>query len=68
VIVAEAESAIDRAAKLPLDEGLVLRDVTLLQMRALLAHARGDDVAYRDFVNRYRAMANSLGFEGHIAM
>jgi hypothetical protein len=66
--VAEAEAAIDRAAKLPPDEGLVLRDVTLLPLRALLARARGDDVAYRDLVNRYRAMAESLGFEGHIAM
>jgi hypothetical protein len=65
--VAEAEAAIDRAAKLPPDEGLVLRDVTLLPLRALLARARGDDVAYRDLVNRYRAMAESLGFEGHIA-
>ena len=47
--VAEAQSAIDRAAKLPPDEGLVLRDITLLRPRALLARARGDDVAYRDY-------------------
>ena len=66
--VAEAEAAIDRAAKLPPDEGLVLRDITLLPLRALLARARGDEVAYRDLVGRYRAMAKSLGFEGHIAM
>ena len=66
--VAEAQSAIDRAANLPADEGLVLRDITLLRLRALLARARGDEVAYRDLVNRYRAMAESLGFEGHIAM
>ena len=38
----------------------------LLRPRALLARARGDDVAYRDFRDRYRAMAKSLGFEGHI--
>ena len=66
--VAEAQSAIDRAAKLPPDEGLVLRDITLLRPRALLARARGDDVAYRDYRDRYRAMAKSHGFEGHIAM
>jgi hypothetical protein len=66
--VAEAESAIDRAASLPADGGLVLRDVWLLRMRALLARARGDEAAYRDLVSRYRAMAQSLGFEGHIAM
>jgi hypothetical protein len=66
--IAEAQSAIDRAARLPADEGLVLRDITLLRPRALLARARGDEDAYRDLVNRYRAMAESLGFEGHIAM
>ena len=33
----------------------------------LAAVARDDDVAYRDLVSRYRAMAESLGFEGHIA-
>ena len=54
--------------RLPADEGLVLRDLYLLRLRALLARARGDDVAYRDLVDRYRAMAKSLGFEGHIAM
>jgi hypothetical protein len=43
-------------------------EITLLRLRALLAHARGDDAAYRDLANRYRAMAESLGFEGHIAM
>ena len=36
-------------------------------MRTLLARARGDDVGYRDLASRYRAMAKSLGFEGHIA-
>ncbi len=65
--VAEAQTAIDRLANLPADEGLAVRDISLLRLRALLARARGDDVAYRDLVNRYRAMAESLGFEGHIA-
>jgi hypothetical protein len=31
-----------------------------------MSRARGDAVAYRDLVSRYRAMAESLGFEGHI--
>jgi hypothetical protein len=31
-----------------------------------LADARGDETAYRDLRDRYRAMANELGFEGHI--
>ncbi len=44
-----------------------MREITLLRLRALLAQARGDDVACRDLVSRYRAMAESLGYEGHIA-
>jgi class 3 adenylate cyclase len=37
-------------------------------VETLLDHGdEGDDIAYRDLVNRYRAMAESLGFEGHIA-
>jgi hypothetical protein len=44
-----------------------MRDIWLLRLRALLARARGDDVAHHDLVSRYRAMAESLGFEGHIA-
>ena len=65
--LAEAEAVIERLAAAPADHGLVIRDVWLLRLRALLARARGDDGAYRDLVNRYRAMAESLGFEGHIA-
>ncbi|MFZ1162922.1 hypothetical protein [Mycobacterium sp.] len=38
-----------------------------MRLRALLSRARGDDGAYPDLVSRYRAMAESLGFEGHIA-
>ena len=65
--VAEAETAIERLASAPADEGLVIRDVLLLRLRALLARARGDDFAYRGYRDRYRAMAESLGYEGHIA-
>jgi class 3 adenylate cyclase len=66
--VAEAEEAIDRLANLRTDEVLALRDIWLLRLRALLSRVGGDDIAYRDLVSRYRAMATSLGFEGHIAM
>ena len=38
----------------------------LLRLRALLAQAQGDEDAYRDYRDRYRAMAKSLGFEGHM--
>ena len=64
--VAEAEAAIDRLAAAPGDDGLVIRDIWLLRLRALLARARGDEAAYRDSRDRYRAMATSLGFEGHM--
>ena len=57
-----------RLAAAPADDGLVIRDIWLLRLRALLARARGDDAAYRDYRDRYRAMAESLGFEGHTAM
>jgi hypothetical protein len=66
--VSEAQTAIDRLANLPADDGLAVRDIWLLRLRVLLARARGDEDAYRDLANRYRAMATSLGFEGHIAM
>jgi hypothetical protein len=65
--VAEAQEEFDRVATLLADQGSAIREITLLRLRALLARARGDDVAYRDLVGRYRAMAESLGFEGHIA-
>jgi hypothetical protein len=64
--VAEAEAAIERLAAVPADDGLVVRDVWLLRLRALLAKASGDDAAYRDYRDSYRAMATSLGFEGHM--
>ncbi|OBK46075.1 AAA family ATPase, partial [Mycobacterium sp. 1081908.1] len=65
--VAEAEAAIERLAAAPADEGLAMRDIWLLRLRALLARTRGDDAAYRDGRDRYRDMATTLGFEGHVA-
>jgi hypothetical protein len=65
--VAEAEAVIERLASAPADDGLVMRDIWLLHLRALLARAHNDEAAYRDFRDRYRAMATELGFEGHIA-
>jgi ATP/maltotriose-dependent transcriptional regulator MalT len=64
----EAEDAIRWLATLPRERRSAIVEITLLQLRALLAGARGDDDdAYRDLVDRYRGMAQSLGFEGHIA-
>jgi hypothetical protein len=65
--VVEAEAAIERLAAAPADEGLVIREIWLLRLSALLARAHGDDTAYRDYRGRYRDMARTLGFEGHIA-
>lgn len=64
----EAEVAIDRLASAPTDPGFVVNDIALLRLRALLAQARGDIESYRKYRDGYRAMAASLGFEGHQAM
>jgi class 3 adenylate cyclase len=65
--VVEAEAAIERLAAAPADEGVVIRDIWLLRLRALLARAHGDDARYREYRDRYRDMAKTLGFDGHIA-
>jgi adenylate cyclase len=62
----QARTAVDQLAAVPIEQGVVLPDIWLLRLRALLAHAKGDDTAYRDYRDRYRAMATSLGFEGHM--
>ena len=46
--------------------GVARRDIWLLRLRALLARAHGDAEAYTDLRDRYRDMAKTLGFEGHI--
>ena len=58
--VAEAEAAIERLAAAPADEGLVIREVWLLRLRALLARARGDDY-------RLPGVPGSLSRDGGIA-
>ena len=45
--VAEADAAIERLAAAPADDGLAVRDIWLLRLRALLARAHGDDGAHR---------------------
>ena len=58
--VAEAETAIERLAEAPADEGLVMREVWLLRLRALLARAHGDDA-------RLPRLSGSLPRHGDIA-
>ena len=65
--LAEALAAIDSLAAVPTDPGFVLNEIWLLRSRALLARAHGDAAAYAHFRDRYRDMARTLGFEGHIA-
>jgi hypothetical protein len=66
--LAEAEAAVERLAAVPVDPGFVLHELPLLRLRALVARTHGDETAYREFAERYRAMANDLGFEGHMAI
>jgi class 3 adenylate cyclase len=65
--VIEAEGAIERLATAPADEGLVIREIWLLRLRALLARAHGDAASYEQLRDRYRDMAKMLGYEGHVA-
>jgi hypothetical protein len=44
-----------------------MRDIWLLRLRELLARAHGDAATYTHLRDRYRDMATTLGFEGHIA-
>jgi adenylate cyclase len=62
-----AEIAIHRLAQTPTEPGVVVFELLLLRLRALLARAHGDDTGYREHRNRYRDMARTLEFEGHIA-
>jgi adenylate cyclase len=65
--VRDAQDAIDRLAAVRTDPGFVLHEIWLLRLRALVARAHGDAAAYAHFRDRYRDMAKTLGFEGHIA-
>ncbi|MFZ0834521.1 MAG: AAA family ATPase, partial [Mycobacterium sp.] len=65
--LAEAQVAVDRLAAVPTEPGFVLNEITVLRLRALLARARGEN-SYGALAERYREMAESLGFEGHITM
>jgi adenylate cyclase len=63
----DARAAIDRLAAMPTDPGFVLHEITLLRLRTLLARAHGDAASYTRLRDRYRDMAKTLEFEGHIA-
>jgi hypothetical protein len=61
--VAAAEAAVDRlAAALP-HAGSTFTASVVLRLRALLARTHGDQTGYRDYRDRYRAVARDLGFD-----
>ena len=50
----------------PLVEHSALREIWLVRMQTLMVQAQADERSYRESMYRYRTMAKSLGFEGHI--
>ena len=62
----EAQDTIGRLEAARTEPGFVFHELPMLRLRALLARVQGD-AAYQDSTQRYRAMAKSLGFVGHIA-
>ena len=62
----EAQAAIETLEGLPVNFPWAVRDITVLRLRALLVRAHGDAAAYAHFRDRYRDMARTLGFEGHM--
>jgi adenylate cyclase len=65
--LAEAGAAIDRLSVVPADPGFVLHELSLLWLRAQLAFAHRDENGYRKYAKDYGALADSLGYEAHMA-
>ncbi|MCV7409903.1 adenylate/guanylate cyclase domain-containing protein [Mycobacterium florentinum] len=63
-----AQRAIDRLADVPVEPGFVLHEIPVLRLRALLARVHGDESGYRQFLQRFRARAQDVGFEGYVAL
>jgi class 3 adenylate cyclase/RecA/RadA recombinase len=63
-----AQAAIDRLATLPAEPGFLYHDLPMLRLNAMTARARGDNVAYSELRDRYRAQAEKFGMNGHIAI
>jgi adenylate cyclase len=63
----EVARVIDRLMLLAANHEWRSREISALALRVLLAQARGDEIGYRKLRDQYRAMANDLGFEGHMA-
>jgi len=65
--ITEAQAAIERLIQIGAQDNWAMREITLMRLRALMARTRGDEDAYRVLVDRYRTMAETLGFDGHLA-
>ena len=66
--VEKARDAVDRLARATEGNMLSFHEVALLRMRALMARAGGNEPAYREYAERYRARAIALGFDEHVAI
>ncbi len=64
--LSEARIVINGLADVHTEPGVIVYEIWLLRLRALLAQAEGDEATYRDHRDRYRKMADDLGFEGHM--
>ena len=64
--LAEVQIEIERLANLGKVKGSAVLDITILRLRTLAARATGDDLAYEELLGRYRRLAETLGFEGHM--
>ncbi len=64
----QAQAAVDRLAAMPTEPVFLYHELPLLRLNALIAKARGDEVGFRHFCERYRTRAQDCGFEGHIAL
>ena len=65
--IGAAQAALDRAESAMPSDDMPGMNLHYMRSRALIARANGDQDRYREYVDRYRTMATSLGFHGHIA-
>jgi class 3 adenylate cyclase len=65
--IREAEAATERLAAAGADGHYGFLDCVVLRARALLARARGDESAYREYRHRYRELATAMNYDGHRA-
>ncbi len=55
------------ATVVPADPGFGLHELSLLRLRTLLTLSHRDETGYRKYAKDYAALADSLGFQAHMA-